>query len=156
MNESRTSLEMVSRLCVDSFSEVVESVTGRCNSIPHFAPFNSDHFCQVFHNLLKSGIGVFFGGFQGAEPIGFLAGMHIADMMTGVRQAIEYLWVVVPEHRNTGIGMKLFETFEADAKADGCRMIVCGSSAMVNHKAMARMYRRKGYAVHATAFKKDI
>jgi len=148
---------MIARLGAGSFSDVVETVWRQCgDKIPHFAPFNCQHFCDVFYNLLKGDIGVFFGGFSGVKPVGFLAGLHIADMMTGMKQAVEYLWVVIPEYRKTGIGIRLFKRFEEDAKANHCKMVVCGSSALVNPKAMAKMYGRQGYVPHAYAFKKEI
>lgn len=73
---------------------------------------------------------------------GFIAGLKTSDymLMSGVPIAIEIAWYVDKDHRNSGLGMALYNLFEA--WADDCEYILQGRPTKGCFK-VGNLYMRK-------------
>lgn len=122
----------------------------------YYAPAKVPAFATKWAGFIEHGLGVCFALFSDGKPIGFILGMVNDEMLTGVKEALSYLWIVVPGLRRNGRAVELLDAFEGHAKAQGCKHILFGSSSFVKPEAMARLYRGRGYKLHAQAFRKEI
>jgi GNAT superfamily N-acetyltransferase len=60
------------------------------------------------------------------------------------RAAQELFWWIKPGLRN-GIGSRLLDTLETEARAKGCSSLIMIALDKVNPEATGRLYRRRGY-----------
>ena len=62
------------------------------------------------------------------KVIGLLGALPIIPLWTGKKTAIEHVWFVLPEYRNSGVGMKMLEVMEEWAKKYGCSSVMLSPS----------------------------
>lgn len=144
---------MVRRLNVDEIAGAILDLAPRV--MPHYAchaQVNAGGLALAWAALGAQGTARAYGLFLDSELHGLLLGLVVPCLLTGERQGIEYLWVAEPPHRGRAVG--LLREFEKDCKADGCRRMVCGSSAWSVE--LDSLYEKLGYRPHAKAFSKEI
>lgn len=148
---------MVKRLTTDSFPMTISWLADKCaTSVTSYAPFNARAFVAGWQGLLLSNMGFAFGLFDHSEyPVGAICGLVMTDPYTGITQGSEHLWIVCPDCRRGGGALKLLEAFEAESRARGAKILVCGCP-HENVAAMGRLYARRGYEPHVDAFRKWI
>lgn len=144
------------KLTCDDLRPVVEAVVKGCEGAESPGVLAPEVFIQAWSRFITKGIGQVHGLFKGGQPIGFISFLVSPCLMTGVTQGVEYLMVVVPEHRKAGAGRILVECFEKEAKEAGAEMLVIGCMECSNPEALERWYRGLGYAPHAKSFSKVV
>lgn len=144
----------IMQLCVNQIPEFVNAVLS--NQTEDFHELNSKSIIVGWQNLMASGAGVAYGAVADGIPTGFLLGVHTIDIMTGLRKAFEYLWVVSPQYRAGGTGLKLLREFEAGAALDGCAETVIGCNSAIRPESLRRWYGRLGYKSVSESFRKGI
>lgn len=144
----------VTRLTPETLRGYVESVV--VHNPPPLCQVNVESVTSAWKNMMPSGIGAAYGVTVNDFPAGFLLGLFITDLITGLPQAVEYLWMVSPKHRNGGTALRLLKTFENDAREKGCRNIVCGCNQVFEPDKMRRFYGHIGYKPFSQAFIKEL
>jgi GNAT superfamily N-acetyltransferase len=135
----------------------VNSVVGGFAELPsYYAKPNPAHFAAAWARMMQYDTAVMLGAIGGNMCAGFLAGLIVPDLLSGQMQGVEFLWLAQPGHRKGGIALRLLKEFERVAKDRGCGVILCGAPASAQAETMARLYRRRGYVPHATAFRKSL
>jgi ribosomal protein S18 acetylase RimI-like enzyme len=81
-------------------------------------------------------------GEEDGEVIGLLGFITAEHHFSGQKYAAELMWYVLPEHRKTGIGLKLLWEAEKQAKAMGAEDMVFTAP----NEAVAAIYKRFGYS----------
>lgn len=138
---------------------VIESVLGskECQDAwKYFAPARAGLLAIRWARLVENGNGICLSLVEDGRTCGFLLGLVSEDLITGILQALEYLWVVLPSSRKGAASLQLLDAFTAVARARGCQQVIVGSSTYQRPAAMRRLYRRLGFSPHAEAFRKDI
>jgi GNAT superfamily N-acetyltransferase len=121
-----------------------------------YAPARPESLGQQWAKLVEGGVGACYALVDDGRYVGFLLGLFVPCVLTGIPQALETFWMVLPGHRSGGQAVRLLEAFEAEAWLRRCRQIIVGNSAFVNPKAMRRFYLARGYVLHAEAFRKEV
>lgn len=135
------------RLNADQLEEFVRPVI-EAQTEPTLEPIAVEYLMSSWRAMMNSDA-VAYG-----SDAGFLLGFFTTDVMTGKRKAYEYLWMLRPDKRSNGEGLKLLAEFEEGAKHDGCVAVVVGNSAGYKPAAMRRMYRRLGYSSISESFQR--
>lgn len=117
-------------------------------------PFSIDRFVTSWTNLIESGVGVVFISEDGGVVTGAIAGVTYPDLYSGVLVATEFFWVVLEEHR--GSGVRLYMAFEDWARSQNCAQIrmVHLSDSMPDK--VARFYEHFGYEPVETHYSKSL
>ncbi|EPE99539.1 GNAT family N-acetyltransferase [Rhizobium grahamii] len=92
----------------------------------------------------------------GESPCGFLIARAGTNYLTGERMAEEVAMFVEPASRSAGLAAALISEFEAWAMSTGCSVVKLTSQHSARPEAVARLYRRSGYAAAETAFIKRL
>lgn len=124
--------------------------------VTHFAALDEQRIYPTWRELLSTGRGIGFAIAQNGKAEGFLLGLLTFDMLTNEKQALEFLWLVAPSARRNGNGLRLLEAFENVAKNSGCVRVICGADERHAPKAMARLYRQRGYEPRIQTFSKKL
>lgn len=107
-------------------------------------------------NIVSNPTGRAYGWFDsGFTPRGILVGMVVPDPMTGLLHGYEHVWWMASEFRGFP-GIELMRAFEEDCRESKATRVTFGFSHYRQPKAMARMYRRHGYAPYNTSVSKEI
>lgn len=122
----------------------------------NFSELNRESIITGWRGLMEGGAGVAYGTVADGIPTGFLLGIHTVDLMTGLRKAFEYLWVVSPAHRAGGTALRLLREFEQGAAADGCGETIIGCNAAIRPEALRRWYGLRGYKSVSESFRKKL
>jgi GNAT superfamily N-acetyltransferase len=87
-------------------------------------------------------------------PVGLLAGMKVPHLFSEQELAIEQVWWVDPEHRNTRYSLMLIGLFEEWAKRTNCNQVVMGG--LDGSTNVSKLYTRLGFKLAEYSFTKDI
>lgn len=118
----------------------------------HYAAFR-EHWGPV----LSSGVGELFVIRNNEQTVVALLGCaFVPDCFSGWPIACEQFWYVVPEHRSTGIASLLFNAFEAESRARGCKRIVMAHLANEQTERLEALYTKRGYRLAEKTFAKEI
>lgn len=109
-----------------------------------------------WESLIVAGVGRGYGLIRDGKRVGFLLGLITDDLLSGEKQAFEYLWIVMPECRAGAGAIGLLKQFEADARNEGCKQIHCGARVSFKPKEFRRLYARLGYAPFSESFVKNL
>jgi GNAT superfamily N-acetyltransferase len=135
----------------------IVAVTTECAStIQIYAQCDPDGLATKWTSLPAESRETFIMYWGPANPVGILLALFVPCMITGLKQALEYLWLVRPAFRAKGSSLKLLEAFEREARIRGCAQMVVGNSAWISPDRMARMYKLRGYKPHASVFSKEV
>src|ERR1043166_6382532 len=85
-----------------------------------------DNVAKTWETLVETGTGVAYGVLKDGKPAGFLLGVYFSEIMSGQRQAFEFLWVVSPDKKSGGVAKTLLKEFEDDARKAGCQAVLIG------------------------------
>ena len=119
------------------------------------APFNEEIFSKTWEAILKSGCARIYVLLDVNTVVGALGAMFVPEPFSGVFTAAENFWYVLPEHRKSGVGIALFNEFEEDAKALGCKQILMVHFAHMG-AGLPALYESRGYALLEQTFRKEI
>ena len=138
--------------------KAILSVCGSFDKLPgYYVTPKPECFAAAWERMMQADTAVLIGAIAGIGCYGgFLAGCILPDLMSGKMQALEYLWMVAPDHRQDGTAVRLLKEFERVAEYRGCETVVCGCMAAERPDAMRRMYRRLGFKPHGETFWKGI
>jgi GNAT superfamily N-acetyltransferase len=92
----------------------------------------------------------------GEAPCGFLIARAGTNYLTGERIAEEVAMYVDPAHRSAGLAASLIGRFEEWAVGARCSVVKLTAQHSARPEAVARLYRRSGYAAAETAFIKRL
>ncbi|MBW9113158.1 GNAT family N-acetyltransferase [Rhizobium cauense] len=98
----------------------------------------------------------FFVVVAGDVPCGFLIARAGANYLTGERMAEEVAMYVEPDARSVGLAGGLIAKFEEWAASSRCTVVKLTAQHSARPEAVARLYRRSGYAAAETAFIKRL
>lgn len=117
--------------------------------------WDEESVLQLFLTLTANGFTVLAISESG-ETVGMLGCLVQPHLLNNnVRQAVELMWWVEPEHRKSPVGNALRECAEAVAKVDGCHRI-CMSMLDTSPDVIQRIYERAGYRLQEKAFVKEL
>jgi len=118
-------------------------------------PVNGEHFLKFWEQMLETGFGSFYAAVDESDAVhGGFGGLFFPDSFSGELHASESFWFLNPEVRGTSVGLKLFNSFEAEAKERGCKAIVMIHLAGLNEAPLDKLYARKGYVRAEQIFRK--
>jgi len=92
----------------------------------------------------------------GEVPCGFLIARAGTNYLTGERMAEEVAMYIEPVARSAGLAGCLIAKFEEWAASGGCTVVKLTAQHSARPEAVARLYRRSGYAAAETAFIKRL
>ena len=148
-------MRRVTQLSPDEIETVVDEVVKKQHGL--LSNVNVSRVSAVWRKMVQAKVGVAFSAeLKGGYPLGFLLALFTPDAITGESFAIQYLWMVSPEFRNSGTALDLLKAFEDEARARGCVRILTGSNQVSKPDAMRRLFRRLGYAPFSEAFSKEL
>jgi GNAT superfamily N-acetyltransferase len=87
---------------------------------------------------------------------GFMIGSVSGTWATPTLQAAEWMLYVAPEHRGSGLAVRLIKRFEELARAKGAKRIIAGSTTGINDEGVRKLYERLGYRSRGTAVSKEL
>lgn len=122
----------------------------------NFSELNRESIISAWQQAMENGVGVAYGTTEGGKPTGFLLAVHTIDIMTGLRKAFEYLWVVSLEHRAGGTAERLLREFEDGARLGGCVETVIGCNEAIRPESLRRWYGLLGYRSVSESFRKKL
>ncbi len=109
-------------------------------------PLNRQHFLRSWEEFTFAGLGSFYAAL---DDDGFVKGgfgaLFFPDVFSGRMHASESFWFVAPEHRNSSVGLKLFNAFESEARERKCEGILMIHLDGLNAEVLEKLYLRKGY-----------
>lgn len=70
--------------------------------------------------------------------------------------ASEWMLYVVPEHRGTGLAVKLIQRFTEIARQRGAHKLYVGSSTGINDEGVRKLYERLGFVSVGSALAKEL
>jgi len=138
--------EFTAELVDPIFSEVAEPVPTATLNVPHVV--------DSWRSLMKNGLAVTWAGVVGGMVGGLLGALFITEFFTGRPMAMEQFWFVRQEQRRSGIGMRLFREFEAEAKRRGAETVWAGTNRFHDPGRLGRFYERKGFVQWGTVYRK--
>ena len=144
------------KLRVDQLREFIEPIVSACKSVKGFEKFNTEMLIEWWSASIPAGIGFAYGAVVDEKPVGFLLGVNMVSPLSGEKEASEYLWAVLPEHRGGGTALKLLREFEEGAEKDGCASTIIGLSIFYKPDLLRAKYLRLGYEPVIESFKKRI
>lgn len=88
----------------------------------------------------------------GELPCGFLIASAGINHLTGERYAEEAAMWIEPDYRSAGLASAMIAGLEAWATAQKCAVVKLTAQHSMRPEAVARLYRKSGYAAAETAF----
>lgn len=122
----------------------------------HPGGFNSEHFSNTWSWGMQNGIMSVFIAEKDCRVIGALGAAFLPDAFSGQSIAVENFWFVFPEFRDTGIGLRLLERFEEEAKARNCRRVAMVHLANLYPESLRKLYVSRGFKLGEETFWKEI
>jgi hypothetical protein len=146
---------MVRRLTPGEMEEAVLTVMP-CfeKEFGHFAPVKPEFLAAHWKLIMDMG-GLAFGLEVADEWRGFLLGSVLPDMVSGVKQGLEFFWLVEKEFRGEA-SLQLLNAFEAECKKRGAQWVVIGMSQLAAPEKRKRKYAKLGYVPHCETWYKKI
>lgn len=88
------------------------------------------------------------------ELVGIITANIVPNLFQKGNVCAEQIWYVKDSHRNTTIGMRLFDAMERWAKSKGCTQIQVGSAE--GYSNVSRIYSKLGYTKIDSSYWKEI
>jgi GNAT superfamily N-acetyltransferase len=142
--------EFTAELVEPIFAEVVERVPFSARQ----QELNVPHVVAEWTSLMKAGVALTWAGKVGGKPVGLLGALFMKEFFTGRFMAMEQFWFVRGSHRKSGIGLRLFKAFEAEAARRGAETNWAGSNQWHDPELMDRLYKRLGYKRWGATYRK--
>ncbi len=118
--------------------------------------FNADNFISTIVSLFDSGI-LFCYGIDGEDGVdGGIGGITHQDLTSGDKVAMELFWFMKPEVRGSRDAIRLFDAYEQEAKARGCRRVMMATICGLGDERISELYKRRGYTEFERHFIKDL
>lgn len=118
--------------------------------------FNADNFISTIVSLFDSGNLFCFAISEGGEFNGAIGGIVHPDLTSGDKVAMEVFWFMKPEVRSGRDALRLFDSYEQEAKARGCRRVMMVTICGLNDDRISELYKRRGYTEFERHFIKEI
>lgn len=150
-------IELKSLTC-DELRPVVEAVFESCEGTYQIhGKLSSSVFTQAWVRFIHKGVGKVNAVFKSGEPIGLMAFFTPSPcLLTGVVQSVPYLTLVSPQHRKTGAGSCLLDSFEKESIAAGAEMLIQGRLEDSLPAELEQWYLNSGYRPYAKSFSKMV
>lgn len=114
--------------------------------------FNEDVFISSWSEWIILGTGAIHAAFNGDELTGIIGGLAYNDSNTGDKTATEMFWYVNEEHRSSGVGIKLLESFESWSKRCGAKNIIMVHLHDLMDERLCALYTTRGYKKIESSF----
>ncbi len=125
--------------------------TDQAKALPD--PIDMDHTVTLWTQLLDADLGVGFVVAVDEQIVGVICGTRGPDVFSGTMVARENAFYIHPDHRK--YGAELLHAFENWAEEKGCKHVVtCACSVMP--KGVGAFFKRKGYEVQDTLYRKEL
>ncbi len=111
-------------------------------------------FTATWQQLLSTGAGGLFVLEEDGKMLGAIGAIAYPCPNNGETIAAEMFWYVRREHR--GRGLRLFDAFEAWAKAKGARRLAMVHLLELTPAALERFYRSRGYRAVEVHYIKEV
>jgi GNAT superfamily N-acetyltransferase len=111
---------------------------------------------EYMASLLSTGIGEVLTAWDGDALVGAFGMVVSADPFSGWLTAAEQWWFVLPSHRKSTAGLRLFSAFEEEAKIRGCKKLMMVTLAGDFEGRLTALYESKGYTPVERSFWKLI
>lgn len=148
---------MITKLTPEQLEPFISSVVSSFGRNELLSQVRVDKVASSWGNTISAGVGFCYAArLPDDTPAGFLLALHVDDLISGEKHAIEYLWLVTRAGRRLGLSQALFAAFEADAKTAGCYRIVAGCNSVYAREKLARWYRMRGYSIFSEAYQKVV
>ncbi|WP_025915791.1 GNAT family N-acetyltransferase [Herminiimonas sp. CN] len=120
-------------------------------------PFSDANFASAISDIATNAASVLFVFDAGAAGcIGMAAAISTPYWFNASKRiGQELFWWVDVDQRGTQAGMHLLDALEAWAADMGCAVFSMASTANIKPKALARLYRRRGYAAQDIYYVKE-
>lgn len=119
--------------------------------------FDLPGFLRNWEILIESGMGfIFVLRSEIGEVQGYLAAVIVADPFNGEKVCAENFWYVRKHARGSIGGMRLFQAFEEEAKAAGCKRCLMVHLENLTPEKLAKLYERRGYRLIERTYEKNL
>lgn len=115
--------------------------------------FNPDAFRRYWSVLIGAGIGEITAMLDDGKIVAALGAAFIEDPFTGEQTAMEQFFWTHPDHRKSGLGLQLWESFEVRAKERGCKQVVMVHLSSLN---LQKVFEHRGYKIVEQTFRKKL
>lgn len=135
----------------------MEPVVEACKKdVKGFENINTEALIKCWESSIPSGVGFAYGAMKDGKAIGFLLGVNMFSPLSNEKEAAEYLFMMVPEHRGNGTAKQLLDEFERGAEKDGCSATLLGCSVFYKPEALGRKYAGRGYGKVLESWRKRL
>ena len=118
--------------------------------------FDFEGYCKRMEDMIALDMGVVFAYLKDNEAIGIIGGIFYPDLFTGDMVGMEVFWYVLPEHRQSPIGIKLLAALEKYACDKNCKRLYVGNLKALNDDKMHRLYERLHFKEIETHYSKQL
>lgn len=116
---------------------------------------NVQYAHDSYQELLELGIcKIYFAETESGEIQGTIGFMVIDDLHDGKKTAVEAFWFVDPRYK--GLGKKLFDRFEEEAKLLGCTKLAMVHMVDSYPESLKKFYETNGYQLLELHYIKEI
>ena len=139
------------KLGYDEFTNRLEPIARSVESRGEWPrPFNPEFFFPHWQALIKLGIAEVW-----EAPGAILGAVFTTVSFTGTPVGVVSFWWSLPDAKVSD-RMSLLEQFESECRARGCEFAYTSAYGTQRHAATERLYRRRGYSMIETNFRKEL
>lgn len=144
------------KLTVETLADVEHIGHGFTREVGYPGGFSFPAFAKLWGPLLGMDMGVIFVVRDENRVIATLGATFIEDGFNGRRVACENFWFVLPEYRKAGLSNLLFDAYENEANARGCRKLLIAHLDTPQAKMLEGIYLKRGFSPIEKTFAKEI
>lgn len=147
---------MIRELTVDDLPQLTEMAQAFFVEGKLCGRFNPDSFVKGWSGLLGSRQGLLLGAEEQGLIVATIGGILFPNLANGDLEATELHWYARPEHRGTGVGLRLLDEFEATARSRGSARVWMLHLTELNDAPMDQLYEWRGYRLKEKLFVKEL
>lgn len=149
---------MIRRAARGDLPSILEAVSPLYAESKHPFSLNKEVWLRAWAGMIEGGTGViFFGVTPEGEVTGAIGGAFFPSLNTGLLQASELVWYVVPKFRGRSLGWCLYHLFEKESERRGAYFITMSHLADNDSvDVLRRFYKQKGYRKMETVYIKEL
>jgi GNAT superfamily N-acetyltransferase len=149
---------MICRAKSVDLPDIVEAVMPLYRESNHPFDANREVWVRAWSGMIEGGTGViYFGKTDDGRIMGAIGGAFFPSLNTGLLQASELVWYVLPEFRGHALGWALYRLFEMESKRRNVYFMTMSHLADNDSvDTLREFYKREGYRKMETVYIKEL
>lgn len=149
---------MIRHATSKDLDKIADAVRGLHSEAEHpFTP-NKEIWIKAWSGMIDSGTATIFFGEEDGEVTGAIGGAFFPSLNTGLLQASELVYYVVPKFRNRAIGWTLYSLFKEEARKRKVAFMTMSTMAAADKSSgiLEKFYLREGFKKFETVYIKEM